>query len=152
MISGVASGILIESVLIWATVNPLFWTSSFKSIINNAPRLATILSLFLTSLNGLSKFADVKPYTELIAVFKALANCLDVNSPLITFCTYGVNFPSNILLTASQSSCLILTRPSTISLNRSVYSGPNKHSAITLCGCIEAISNRATFLCIPGSA
>ena len=42
-----------------------------KSVIISAPRLATMLSLFLGSLNGLSNEADVRPYTELIAIFRA---------------------------------------------------------------------------------
>ena len=61
IISGVASGILIESVLICATQKPRFSTSLLSKVINRAPRFATILSLFLGSRNGFSKFAAVRP-------------------------------------------------------------------------------------------
>ena len=52
---------------------------------NNAPRLATMLSLLRGSLNGFANDAKVNPYTEFIAVFNALAKSLAVISPLITF-------------------------------------------------------------------
>ena len=151
IISGVASGILIESVLICATWNPRLRTSFFKSIMNKAPRLATILSIFLGSLNGLANEADVSPYTELMAVFNAFAKSFDVISPSITLWIYGVSFPSSIVFTISHASCLMLTRPSTISRNALVNLGPNSTSAITLCGCIDETSKSATFPYIPGT-
>ena len=95
MISGVASGILIESVLMWATVNPFAWTSSWSVFMNSAPLRATMLFLFRTSLNGLSKFADVRPYTELIAILSACARSLAVDSSF----RYGTSFPPNIFRT-----------------------------------------------------
>ena len=113
-------------------MKPLFCTSCFKSIINKAPRLATILSTLRTSLNGLSNPADVKPYTEFIAVFKPFAKSPELISPSFTLCMKGVSLPSSILLTSSQASCLILTRPSTISLKALVYLIPNNTSAIRL--------------------
>src|SRR4249919_513039 len=43
-------GDFMESVLIWATTKPFACTACLRSIINKAPRLATILSRFRTSL------------------------------------------------------------------------------------------------------
>jgi len=65
-------------------------TSCFKFTINKAPRFATILSTLRGSLNAFWKCAEVRPYTELIAVFNAPATPFAPSS-----FKYGANFPSN---------------------------------------------------------
>ena len=57
---------------------------------NNAPYFATILSTFFGSLSLLSNLAEVKPYTELIAVLRAFATAL-----ALAFTSSGLT-PSNI--------------------------------------------------------
>ena len=152
MISLVAFGILIESVLICATVNPRDCTSFRRLIINRAPRFATILSTLRLSRNGLSNFAEVRPYTELMTVFSASDRSSVVISPRSIISIASFRLPFSMERALSNSLCLMATRASLISSNRFVYTGPKSCSAIIELGCIEATSSTTTFRCMPGSA
>jgi hypothetical protein len=113
IISGVAFGIFIESVFMCTAANPLSSTANMRSIINNAPRLATMLSIFLGSLNGFSKLAEVRPYAELSAVFRPFDTSSSVNLGLSLSASSmnGINLPANIVLSVSKSLSLIATLP-----------------------------------------
>ena len=113
----------------------------------SAPRLATMLSLLRLSWNGFSKLAEVKPYTELMAVLRALAKALAISGSS----RYFASFPPSIVFALSNSLCFMARRASLISLNLAVYSGPKRSSAMILDGCILATSSRATLKYMPGS-
>ena len=131
------------------TCPPISMTFSFRVTMNNAPRLATILSTFRGSLNGFSNLAEVNPYTELIAIFNACAKFLSSSSGASA---YSANAPLNNVFNAALSLCLIAILASTKSLKIAVYLSPNMFNAIALCGCIEATSNVFTCTHIPWSA
>ena len=116
---------------------------------NNAPRFATMLSILRSSLNKFGKCAAVRPYTELITIFNALANLL--RTSLEAFANLAKAPPNNVL-SASTSRCLIAIRASTRSLNLAVYFLPKRLSAMMVCGCMDATSKVLTFVYIPGSA
>ena len=71
---------------------------------NNAPYFATILSTFLGSLKALLKFADVKPYTELIAVLSALA--IDLHF----FLSSSPSNPERISIIICEEPSLIISK------------------------------------------
>ncbi len=70
MMRSSAFGILIESALMWATVNFLL-NEMLRSTMNNAPRLATMLSTFRGFRRVVEFSAAVSPYVEFSAIFSA---------------------------------------------------------------------------------